>query len=66
MSHMEIKSNTAYVGQMLMKEAKYAMTPKSEFDYAFRPFTRKDLKLMACWLAEPHWRDGGGMIHSSN
>ena len=24
------------------------------FDYVFRPFTEKDLKLMAKWLAEPH------------
>jgi aminoglycoside 6'-N-acetyltransferase len=56
MSHMEIKSNTAYVGQMHRPETrpKSAATPISEFDYSFRPFTRKDLKLMAIWLAEPH------------
>ena len=54
MSHMEINANTAYVGQMLMKEAKSAMAPKPEFDYSFRPFTKKDLTLMARWLAEPH------------
>jgi aminoglycoside 6'-N-acetyltransferase len=31
------------------------------FDYVFRPFTKKDLPLMARWLAEPHvakwWTD---------
>ena len=54
MSHMEINANTAYVEQMLIKEARSAMTPNPDFDYSFRPFTRKDLKLMARWLAEPH------------
>jgi aminoglycoside 6'-N-acetyltransferase len=54
MSHMEIKSNTAYLGQMLMNESKSAMAAKPEFDYCFRPFTKKDLSLMARWLAEPH------------
>jgi aminoglycoside 6'-N-acetyltransferase len=53
---MEIESNTAYVVRMLMHETrnKSAMPPKPEFDYAFRPFATKDLKLMARWLAEPH------------
>ena len=54
MSHMEIKSNTAYVGQMFVKESIHPMPPKPENDYLFRPFTKKDLPLMARWLAEPH------------
>jgi aminoglycoside 6'-N-acetyltransferase len=61
MSHMEIESNTAYVGQMLQTKPNNAMPTKPEFDYAFRPFTKKDLPLMARWLAEPHvakwWSD---------
>lgn len=54
MSHMEINANTAYVGQMRVRETKSAMPPKPAHDYVFRPFTRKDLKLMARWLAAPH------------
>jgi aminoglycoside 6'-N-acetyltransferase len=61
MSHMENESNTAYVGQMLINETRSVMPSKSEFDYLFRPFARKDLKLMAAWLAEPHVAKWWGM-----
>jgi aminoglycoside 6'-N-acetyltransferase len=54
--HMEITRDPTYLGKMTSKEPMTNLAPRHEpgFAYSFRPFAKKDLPLLAKWLAEPH------------
>lgn len=54
MPHMEIKSKSTYLGQMQEPYASANETMSNTLQYDFRPITKKDLPLLAKWLAAPH------------